>query len=85
MVERAKSAPERTEPERTLALVAEAEDAVDVSECKIAHTTTPMPHAATTTTSQEILATSVIAKTLLLLTSRSQFDRTTTPTRSEPA
>ena len=68
MVEIIEPAPERIEPERTLALVVEAEDAVDVSEPKTAHTSTPMPYAATTTTSQEIPATPVTAKTLFLLT-----------------
>ena len=51
MVERAEPVLDRTKPERTLALVADAEDAVDVFEPKTAHTSTPMPHAATTTTS----------------------------------
>ena len=69
MVERVEPELERTRPERTLGLVAEVEDMVDVFEPKSAHTSTPMPYTAITTTSQEILATPVTAKTLLLLTS----------------
>ena len=43
-----------------------------------------MLNPATTTASQDIPATLTTAKTLLLLTSEPQFDRTVTPARSEP-
>ena len=43
-----------------------------------------MPQPATAAISQEFLATPVTTQTLLLLTSTSIFDKTATPTISEP-
>ena len=55
-----------------------------VSEHEIASLSTPMPHQAIVTTSQEIPATPVTAQTLLLLTSTPKYDRIATLTVSEP-
>ena len=71
MVETAELAPKRTEPERTLALVIEAEATKAIFELDTASPTTPMPNQATTTVSQDIPATPATADTLLLLTSGS--------------
>ena len=71
-------------PERTIALVTETEAAA-ISEPETGPLTTPMPILASVTTSQDIAATPTTAKTLLLLTFGPQFDKTTTPARSEPA
>ena len=51
MVERAKFAPERSEPKRTINLVTEGEAAVAILEPKIAQITTPMPNPVSATTS----------------------------------
>ena len=85
MVEKAESALERTELERINALVIEVEVADTVLEPKTAPITTPMPNLVSATTSQDILATLTIAKTLLLLTSKPQFDRIATPVYSKSA
>ena len=80
---RAKTTLERTEPEKTLVLMTETSNEAVVSESKATPLRTPMPHLATITTSQEILATPVITQTLLLLTFTPKYDRTTTPAASE--
>ena len=51
LVRRAEPAPERTEPDRTLALVAEAENQAAISKPEAVLQSTPMPHLATATTS----------------------------------
>ena len=58
---------------------------VGASEPEAAPKSTQMPYPAIATGSQEIPATLVTAKTLLLLTSRPKFDRTVTPIDFEPA
>ena len=83
MVERVESVLERTELERTNALVTEAEVADAVLECETAPITNPMPNPVSATTSQDILANPTTTKTLLLLTSGPQFDRIATLVHSK--
>ena len=85
LAERAEPALERTEPERTLTQAIRDVNQPTIFELEDALQSTLMPYLAIATAFQEILATSVTAKTLLLLTSRPQFDRTATPVVSEPA
>ena len=85
MVETTELASKRTEPERTLTLVAEAEAAIAIFKPDTASSTTLMPNQATATASQDIPATPTTTHTLLLLTSGPQFDRTATPAHSKPA
>ena len=60
---------ERTEPEKELALVTDlVPESYVIPNPKVAPPTTPMPIPASATASQDILATSTTAKTLLLLT-----------------
>ena len=66
--------PKRIEPEKDLALVT---DSV-VLDPKTAPPTIPMPIPTSATTSQEILATPTIAKTLLLLIFGTKFDKIAT-------
>ena len=68
---------ERTKTNRTLALVTEPQ-VVHVPAIEATHISILMPKPVSATTSQEIPATPTIVKTLLLLTSRPKFDRTTT-------
>ena len=75
MVERAELALERTEPEKTIALVTKPKAALAIFVPKTAPSTTPIPISASATTSQDILATLATVKTLLPLTSGPQFDR----------
>ena len=83
LVERAPSVLERSVLERTIILVIEDEAVVAVFEHETAPIKTPMPKPVSTTTSQDIPTTPTTAKTLLLLTSSSQFDRTTTQAISD--
>ena len=85
MVKRVKPVPERTEPERTLILVTNADNQVAISNPKATLQSTPMPYPAIATASQEIPATLVTTKTLLLLTFGPKFDKTTTYVDFEPA
>ena len=80
--ERAQPIPERAELEWTIALVIETE-AVMVSKPEIVPPTTLMHNPIIA--SQDIPTTLTTAHTLLLLTSGSQFDKTATSARSEPA
>ena len=84
LVQRAETTQERTEPDRTLILLTETRNEAVISESEAAPLSTPMPHLATATTSQEIPATLVTLQTLLLLTSTPKFDKTATPAVSEP-
>ena len=79
MVEMDEPAPRITELERILTLVTYPVAAAVVSEPKTGPLTTPMPIQAYATTSQDIATTLTTARTLLLLTSGSLFDKTTTP------
>ena len=63
----------------------EAEAIVVLLEPKIAPIITPMPNPVLATTSQDIPATPTIAKTLMLLTSGPQFDKTATQIHFESA
>ena len=62
----------------------DTEAIVGFSKSKIAPPTTLMPISASAIASQDITATLVTAKTLLLLISGHQFDKTVTPTHFEP-
>ena len=55
-----------------------------ILEYEVAPLSTPMPHLATATTSQEIPATPIAVQTLLLLTSIPKFDRIATPIVFKP-
>lgn len=85
LVERAEHAPERIVPERTLTLVIEPDNQATISEHEATLQSTLMPHPAIATSSQEIPATPVTTKTLLLLTFGPQFNRTSTPVIYKPA
>ena len=84
LVQRAETTPERAEPNRTIVLVSETRNEVDILESKTAPLSTLMPHLTIAIASQEIPITLVTAQTLLLLTSTPKFDRTATPAISEP-
>ena len=83
VVHSAKTAPERTEPERTLILVTETGNEAVVSKSEVATLRTLMPHLATTIASQEIHVTPVTTQTLLLLTSTPKYDKPAPPAISE--
>ena len=82
MVERVEPTLERSLPKSTNALVTEVEAALAIPVPEAAPPTTPMPILALATTSQDMPGTPTTAKTLLLLTSRPQFDRIATPASS---
>ena len=79
MGQRAAPTLDRTEPNRRLVLVIEAEVQAAGSKPEAVIQNTPMPHLAIAIASQELPATPVTAQTLLSLTSAPTFDRTTTP------
>ena len=78
MVERTDFALERSKPERIIALVTESEAVVAILELETAPITTLMPNPTFAIASQDIPTTPTTAKTLLLLTSGPQVDRTVT-------
>ena len=84
LVQKAETAPETTKPNRTPVLVIETINEATILEYEVAPLSTPMPHLATVTTSQEIPATPIAVQTLLLLTSIPKFDRIATPIVFKP-
>ena len=82
LVQIAKTAPERSEAERTLILVAQSENAAAKFEAK--NLNTPMPNPPTSIVSQDVSATHVIAQTLLLITSTPKYDIIATLAVSKP-
>ena len=78
MVQLAKTSPEKSKLERTLVLVAKSENEVAIAESEIAPLSTPMLYLTIVTISQDVPATPLTAKILLLLTSTPTYDRTAT-------
>ena len=77
------TAPERTEPERELALVTDlVPERTFIPDLGVTPLTTPMPNLASGTTFQEIPATPTTAKVLLLLNSGPIFDKIATQAKS---